>query len=430
MIDRYTAPTIRPTTRKLIIFLSLLSALVSLQLITPPAIAQAGSDQIKFVYPECSQAMKDYFQLKYAIAIGSPVLCSLAIFGFLNSGLIAAAREKLKIKLSSPLSLAKFILLFYSLCFALKLPFYFYSGYMLEQQFKLSQQSIGSWLHGIFGLYLEGLILVPVLTLCLLLIRRFPKYWHLLIGLLLGCVIAGIAYLQPLVVDPYFNKFHDLPEGSLKKNIRILSLQSGLEHPQILVADKSKQTKKMNAYVNGIASSNRIVLFDNLVNDVPEKQILAVVAHELGHYRLNHLYTGLALAIAGLFPLLYIWKTATDKFLPKLPRRWGIKTNSDPVLLAVWCIVIWIAPLVISPIPAFVSRLLESEADAYAIRLSHDPLSAAEILRTLSQKNLSDPDPPAFIEFWFFSHPSIKHRIDYALEQLRERRESAQRSEE
>lgn len=419
MTAQYHPKTAGPGGAKLMIFSSLFAFLVVFLPVTLPGLPQTPGEQIAFVYPKCSQATKDYFLLKYATAIASPLLCSVAILAFLHFGFIARLKDKMKIKSTSLMKTAGFAFVIYLICFTIRLPFSFYSGYLLEHQFGLSTQSIGLWLHDLFGVFLEGLIIVPILCLLLLLIRRFPKSWFFWVWLLLSAVTTAIAFVEPLVVDPYFNKFRELPESKLKTDIIAISHKSGMENPLILVADKSKQTKKLNAYVNGIASTKRIVLYDNLVNDVPEEQILVVVAHELGHYRLGHVMTGLALAIAAMLPLLYFWKFCTDKILPLLPRQWGIKSSSDPAIMAAWCIVIWIAPLVIAPVPAFFSRLLEAEADAYAIRTCGDPLNAARVFCTLSEKNLSDPDPPAFIEFWFFTHPSLKHRIDYALSQLK-----------
>lgn len=370
-----------------------------------------------FDYPKCTETMRQYFVQRYLISICSPLWATACMFVALQTGMVAKLIDKFS-KLKNYLArLLLSVSSIYILGYLIKLPFIFYSSYVLEHNFGLSPQSFPAWAQEQFGFFAVSLVIVPFVAACFLLIRRYQHTWFIPVWILTSIVAIFVAFVEPIVIEPLFNKFQPLPESSLRQSIKALCTKVELPNLEIQVADKSKQTKKINAYVNGVGSSKRIVLYDTLVKELPEDQIIAVLAHELGHYKLKHVLTGLAIAIAGSLPLLYLAQILSDKYVAKLPRNWGIKSNSDPTLFAVYCMIIWIGPLFIAPIPSFISRMFESEADAYAIRVTKNPMAAARAFAMLSEKNISDPDPPAFIEFWFFSHPSIKHRIDYALSQ-------------
>ena len=382
----------------------------------------SASRSSSFEYPECSRKMQQYFWQRYILIIGSPVVTATLILLLLQTGAVAWLQNLFRKYGSYPARMFCTAAVFYVVVFLISLPFDFYSSYLLEHQFALSSQSFFGWARDeMTHILLSGLVVVPLATVCFLLVRKYERGWHLPVWLLVSLCLSGVFFLGPLVAEPLFNRFSELPPGSLKNQVNALCLRAGLANQVILVSDRSKQTNKLNAYVSGISATKRIVLFDNLVRCLPQEQILAVVAHELGHYRLQHVLAGLAVTIAGLYFMILLAEKAIDKFYSRLPSGWGIKSKSDPAFIAVWCIILLIAPLVIAPAVSFMSRLIESEADAYAIRLTGDPLSAARLYSTFARVNLSDPYPPPFIEFWFFSHPSLKHRIDYALLQLKGR---------
>ncbi len=378
----------------------------------------------EFIYPKCSEVMHQYFQQRYLITICSPIFSFLAMLALLQAGFVGRLRDSFNKITAYSIRLLLTILAIYLLGCLIRLPFNFYSSYSIEHNFGLSNQSFADWAKDQFNYLLIGTLVVPIVAICFALIRRFQRHWFIPVWLLISTSIVFTAFIEPLAFEPVFNKFHPLPNSHLRDSINRMCRNAGIPQVEILVSNKSKQTTKINAYVNGFASTKRIVLYDNLVNEVPESQILAIVAHELGHYVLRHVLTGLAICVFSLVPALYFSQLFIDKYLVRLPKKWGIKSSSDPAFFAVICMALWILPLCIAPIPSYISRLLESEADAYSIRLTQSPIAAAEAFRTLSAKNISDPDPPAFIEFWFFSHPSIKHRIDYALSQLNTAKEN------
>lgn len=370
------------------------------------------------IYPKCSESMRQYFIRRYILTLVAPIYTAAIVLWLLKAGIVARLRGKFENFRSYPVKVLCTFAIFYLIVSVIRLPIVFYSSYLLEHQFMLSHQSLADWGFDQLLQFLVGTIALPIASACFMLVKKYQRGWHLPVWLLVSACLGAMVFLEPLAVDPLFNKFVPLPESNLKVEITKLCQNAGLQNPTILVADKSKETIKLNAYVTGFSASKRIVLFDNLTHDIPTDQVLAVVAHEIGHYKLKHVVKGIILAVLALYPLFFIAEKGIDKILPRLPKRWGIKSTSDPALIAIWFIVLLITPLFISPLDSFVSRLFESEADAYGIALTGNPMAAARLFNTLSKVNLSDPDPPAFIEFWFFSHPSIKHRIDNALAQL------------
>ncbi len=396
-------------------------------------IQQSNSDEnrfdekVHFEYPEASSEIRNYFNTKYAIGIISPLIACLAVLIMLQKGIVKAIRDRFE-RLPYLLSFLSTGSCFYGLIALVQLPLTFYSSFVVEHQYKLSSQSFASWTHDYFAHTAFGALIVPLLALVFLLIRKFPRHWVFQAWLLLSSVILFVTFVEPILVDPVFNKFRALEDGSLKTRIISLCRQSGIEHPSILVADKSKQTKKLNAYVTGLGSSNRIVLYDTLLTKASSDQVLAVLAHELGHYRLKHVVLGVSIAIIFLLPTLFLAGYCLKACIRYLPASWGVKAMSDPAIVAVIALAGFVLPLVISPLPASISRLLEAEADAYGIRVYGHALETAQAFKLLSQSNLSDPNPPPFIEFWFFTHPSIKHRIDYALSQIPRESNSRSRS--
>lgn len=381
------------------------------------SISVPDSKNVQFQYPEATPEIRNYFSTKYAIGILSPILSSLAIIVMLQTGVVTRLRDKFD-RFPYVVSFLLTGFCFYTLVTLIDFPLTYYSSFIVEHQFNLSEQNLMSWLHDFLARSAFGSFIVPVLALVFMLIRKFPRHWVLQVWLLLSALILFVTFLEPLLVDPVFNKFRELESGTLKTKIIHLSDEAGLQNPKILVADKSQQTKKLNAYVTGLGSSNRIVLYDTLLDKGSYEQILAILAHEMGHYRLKHIVLGVSLLIAFLLPMLFLASRCLELCIRYLPRKWGVRTASDPAMIAVLALAGSILPLLISPIPAAISRLIEAEADAYGIRLYGHPYETAEAFKLLSQTNLSDPNPPPFVEFWFFTHPSIKHRIDYALSQI------------
>jgi STE24 endopeptidase len=231
--------------------------------------------------------------------------------------------------------------------------------------------------------------------------RRWPRAWPAVAGLLLaGLVMAG-SFVYPLLVEPLFNHFEPLPDGELRSQILELSHEEGVHVDDVLVADASRRTTTLNAYVSGFGSSRRVVVYDNLLDDVDRREVLSVVAHELGHARHDDVLTGSLLGAAGA--LLGVGLLGLLVGGVADPRR-------VPRLLALAAV----ATLLASPLQNSISRRIETRADVASLRTTDDPEAFIAVQRELALRSLADPTPYAVSQFWFGTHPTTLQRIALA----------------
>jgi len=228
--------------------------------------------------------------------------------------------------------------------------------------------------------------------------RRWPRAWPAVAGLLLaGLVLLG-SFVYPLLVEPLFNHFEALPDGPLRTQILALADQEGVHVDDVLVADASRRTTTLNAYVSGFGSSRRVVVYDNLIDDEDDPEILSVVAHELGHARHDDVLTGSLLGAAGA--LLGIG------LLGLLAGQVGDPRQVPRVLALVA-----VATFLTSPVQNGISRRIETRADVAALETTRDPQAFVELQKQLALKSLADPTPYRWSQFWFGSHPTTMQRI-------------------
>jgi STE24 endopeptidase len=235
--------------------------------------------------------------------------------------------------------------------------------------------------------------------------RRWPRAWPAVAGVLLAGLVMLGSFVYPLLVEPLFNHFEPLPDGPLRTQILALADQEGVQVDDVLEADASRRTTTLNAYVSGFGSSRRVVVYDNLVDDVDDRQILSVVAHELGHVRHDDVLTGSLLGAAGaLFGvgLLGLLLGRRDQLVAD-PRQ-------VPRVLAL----VAIATLLASPVENGISRRIETRADVASLEATRDPQAFAQVQKQLALTSLADPTPYAWSQFWFGSHPTALQRIALA----------------
>ena len=366
--------------------------------------------------PVVTPQMKRYSQTRYALYFVGTVYELLALWGILASGLSARLRRIVQPLRFSFFRLASYYVLLTLALLVIHAPLTWYSGYYLERTYGLSAQSFPNWIGDLAkGVGVDVLTTVPVLWVLFWLIQRSPRHWVLWFwGALIPLIAFGI-FLAPLVVDPLFNKFTPLPPSPLRTKIKTLAAKAGIPNAPIYVVDKSKQTHETNAYVTGIGSSARIVLWDTTLARMPQDQILAVVGHEMGHYVLKHLYWGFLMTIGGLLLVLPLAQKFTAGLLTRYGPRWGIDGLTDFAATPALLLTVTVFSFLLAPVTNGVSREIEHQADAYGLQVTGDHTAMARAFVSLSEQNLSDPNPPPFIKFWLFSHPPLQERIDFAL---------------
>jgi STE24 endopeptidase len=275
----------------------------------------------------------------------------------------------------------------------------------------LSTQSLGGWFSDWSKSTAIGAVLAAgVGTLALWLMRRFGSRWWIpgSVGVVIGATI--LTWLAPVVIAPLFNKFKELPPGQARSDVLELARRAGVDVGQVYEVDASRRTTAINAYVNGIGSSKRVVLYDTLLDDLNRGERNSVVAHELGHVHGADIRRGLIFVVL-VTPLALIFASS---MAGAIARRRGIEPG-QPAYLPAFALAIAVTSLAIGIAGNQLSRAVEARADTFALQLTNDPKGMIELQQQLSDRNLSDPDPPGLYSFVFRTHPSTIERIGAAL---------------
>jgi Zn-dependent protease with chaperone function len=294
-------------------------------------------------------------------------------------------------------------------------------GQHLSRRYNQSIQGWGSWT---WDWTKEALIEMVIMTILLwvvyAVIRRSPRRWWFYSWLALLPFLVLIIFLTPLVIDPMFNTFTPLEEKqpALVGEIQKVVARGGLEIPRerMYEMDASKKRNSVNAYVTGLGASKRVVVWDTTLRRMTAPQTLYVFGHEMGHYVLKHILKFLLWGAAILLVFLFVGYHGVQRMLLRWGGRWGIRDAGDWASLPVLLLILSVLGFLSSPATSTFSRSMEHEADIYGLEVVHGIVpepqqAAAEAFQILGEINLSDPDPPAFIRFWLYSHPPLNERV-------------------
>ncbi len=311
-----------------------------------------------------------------------------------------------------------FIYLFYFLFLSIALfllnfiPDY-YRNFMVEHQYGFSNQSFGEWLGDNLKSLAVGFVFGFFIILILYwLINRFRRWWlYFAIGAVPFMVFVIIIW--PVLISPMFNKFEPINNIELRNQMVALAEKAGIHNPDVYEVNASKQSSKVNAYFTGMFGTKRIVLYDTAVNNFTIDELKFIMGHEIGHYVMNHIWYGLLLAIFLITLAGYL----ADKILPgiirKNSRRFGFSRLGDMAGFPLLMLFITVFLFVAQPINNGASRLMEYQSDKFGLEISGTTGDeAATAFDKLSVFNLSDPKPPALIEFWFYDHPALQKRME------------------
>ncbi len=297
----------------------------------------------------------------------------------------------------------------------LEFPLTYYAGFHVPHRFSLSDQSLASWFGDLGKGFAVNVIVGGALAaLALLAIRGVRRWW---LALWLGSIplmILGIV-VWPIFIDPLFNKFEPLKDPVLRQALLDEASRAGIEGSRVFQVNKSKQTKTMNAYVTGIGPTNRVVLWDTTLQKMTRDEILAVMAHEMGHYVMNHIWKGLAFGIFVSLVICFLAQRIFESGMARWGKAWGVEELSDPAALPWLLLIVGVISFILSPIVNGYSRHVEHQADVFGLELSrlNEPMASAFV--KFAEDSKIDPTPNAFIEFWRYSHPSLTKRIKFVL---------------
>jgi len=214
-----------------------------------------------------------------------------------------------------------------------------------------------------------------------------------------------------------FNSFKPLPAGQLRTDLLAMAARDHVPVKDVLVADASRRTTSLNAYVSGYGSTPRIVVYDTLVKTATPAEVELIVAHELGHAKRMDVLHGTLLGALGsaagvcALALLLSWTP--------LLRRAGASSVGDPRIIPLLLFVVALSTQLLAPVTNVMSRRIEARADVHSLDLTRDPSTFIDSEKTLARTNLGDLDPNPFAFFMFASHPSTTQRIATAREWAR-----------
>lgn len=251
----------------------------------------------------------------------------------------------------------------------------------------------------VLDVVVTGLLVVVLVGVA----RRWRTAWPAIVGVTVAVLVALGSFAYPVVVEPLFNRFTPLADGELRSGVLALAEAEGVRVDEVLVADASRRTTTLNAYVSGFGGTRRVVLYDNLVEDVPTQEALSVVAHELAHARHDDVLVGTTLGALGAATAVGLLGVALGR------RRLG-----DPRVVPVLLVLLAVGTLATAPVQSGISRRVELRADVDALRYTGDPEAFVALQRRLSLRSLSDPTPPALWHWAFGTHPTVLVRVALA----------------
>lgn len=295
--------------------------------------------------------------------------------------------------------------------YAVSLPWNWYATFVIEERFGFNRSTVATWVKDQVKSGLIALILVSILLAAVFIfIRRFPDTWWIFAYVVIACIQVGLTVLYPILIAPLFNRFEPLKNDALREKIFSLMEANGIRVTKVLQMDAGTRSRHSNAYFTGLGRSKQIVLYDTLIETHTEEEILSVLAHEIGHYRLKHVPKSLALSQASLLVGLFI--AARCIHAGWFASAFGFP--GDHVAVTVFLLVVFSekAGFFVQPLFQALSRRFENAADAFAACFlgTAEPLVSA--LRRLALENLSNLTPhPLYVRF-HYSHPPVTERIE------------------
>ncbi|PYK10527.1 MAG: peptidase [Verrucomicrobia bacterium] len=379
----------------------------------PAAATQAWLDSVPSNQREKSDA---YFEGGYWLILWNFLLTGAICVFLLESRLSARLRDFSEgvtniRNLQIACYAVPYLLLFYALSFPLNL----YENFFREHQYGMATQSFAPWfreqLLGLSLTLIGGTFLVVVLYAVF---RRAPRTWRIWGTIVMIIFSATLVLIAPVYIEPLFNTYKPLSDPKIRDRILAMARANEIPVKQVFEVDASRQTTRVSANVSGLLGTTRVALNDNLLKQCTVPEIRAVMAHEMGHYVLDHgakLLTYLGILMLIGFALTRILFNAAVK---RWGKRWHVRDIADPAGLPLLALIFSILLFFATPILNTVVRVTEREADAFGINTSREPDGMAQVALKLGVYRKLNPNP--LEEFIFFDHPSGRGRIRMAMD--------------
>lgn len=305
-----------------------------------------------------------------------------------------------------------YIAVFQLSLFLLSLPLSFYSSYIHEHKWNFSNHTKKSWFLENIKSFFVGLVLMwIVLGLLFWIWDQVPQYWWLAAGL--GMVLFSVVFatIFPVVILPIFNKYTRIEDKELTDALEKILNQGGLRSSGFFKEDMSRQTKKENAFLAGLGKTRRVVLGDNLMDNMNVNEMTAILAHEVGHYKHRHIWKGITLGAVQQFFVFFIVHLIMRSLFP----LFLTSPQSNLTLFPYFIILVsGISGFLFGPISQVLSRYFERQADRYALSALKKRGDFVSALAGIANRNLSNAYPQQWVKILYYSHPPIGERLELA----------------
>ncbi|WP_430779792.1 M48 family metallopeptidase [Actinoplanes sp. G11-F43] len=277
-------------------------------------------------------------------------------------------------------------------------------------RYGISTQSWGGWGVDLLKSLGVGAVLGAVVLAGFFTVTHFaPRWWWAFGAAGAAGLVVLLSFVLPVLVEPVFNRFTPMADGPLRTELLELAERDGVPVKDVLVADASRRTRAVNAYVSGLGPTRRIVVYDTMLTEATPGEVVSVAAHELGHAKDGDVFTGTIMgALGAALAVVLLYLLGSWRWLLDLAR---VDSIAEPRAIGLLLAVATLAGLVTGPAQAWMSRRVEARADAHAMALTGDPATFEAMQRRLGTVNLSDPDPPSWEHTMFASHPSTVQRM-------------------
>ncbi|WP_085506488.1 M48 family metallopeptidase [Thalassobacillus devorans] len=378
----------------------------------PEAYEGTGADPATFMTDrqlELSQDYSRYQSMLYFLGLPLEWMIYLGVLVFGVSRLFRDFGERVSRFMF--INIPIYVLLLSTLTWLLTFPLD-YARRTLSVNYGIGTQSFTGWMRDqLISFWIGTLIMALLITVLYMLIRRFQKRWWLYAWILMIPFMIFMMYIQPVVIDPLYNDFSRLSNPQLEEKILAMAEQAEIPAERVYEVDMSEKTNAMNAYVNGIGSNLRIVLWDTTLNKLDESEVLFIMAHEIGHYVKNHLLWMLIGSIAVTFGGLYVGYRIFHVVINRWGNIWKVKGVTDVASLPALLLIFSLLSFIANPVELAVSRSAEKSADEYAIEMTQDREAAVGSFQQLTVTSLSDVNPPALVKYLRYGHPTMMERI-------------------
>jgi STE24 endopeptidase len=308
-----------------------------------------------------------------------------------------------------------YIVLYFVFSFVIALPYSIYKGFIREHRFGLSNMNFGAWFkEEMIGLLVNIILLGLLLLVIYYIMRKTKERWWIWAGGISTVFIILMIFISPVFLAPLFNDYSELPDGPLKEEILSLARANGIPTNNVYQFDASKQSKRISANVNGIGSTIRISLNDNLLNRCNRKEIRAVMAHEMGHYVLHHVQRLILLFSIMFFVGFWLLHISFRWLWRRWGKRWNIRDISDIASLPLLMVILVFFLFVSTPLINNIVRQDEVEADIFGLNAAREPDGFASVAMMLSEYRKVSPGH--WEEILLYDHPSPRSRVIMAMQ--------------